>query len=167
MKLNTMEDLFVAELRDMYHAEKQLVKALPKLAKAATRPELQTAFEQHLQETINQVSRLEQVFASLELKARAETCEAMEGLIEEGKELIDAKGEDVVRDAGLIAAAQKVEHYEIASYGCLITWAKELGHEQAANLLGQNLEEEKAADQKLTTLAEARINAEAEHVSSS
>src|SRR5262249_24288178 len=119
MKLNTMAELFLCELRDIYHAQKQLVKALPKIAKGATRPELRSAFEQHLNETINQVSRLEQAFDELGHKAKGETCEAMKGLIEEGKDMIDAKGDDSVRDAGLIAAAQKVEHYEIADYGCL------------------------------------------------
>jgi len=163
MKLNTMEELFVGELRDIYYAEKQLVKALPKMAKAATEPQLRTAFEEHLEETKGQVSRLEQVFSSLGLKPRGEKCEAMEGMIEEGKEIIDADGEDAVRDAALIAGAQKVEHYEIAAYGCLVTWAKQLGHNEAASLLGETLAEEKAADEKLTSLAESGVNAEAAH----
>ncbi len=161
MKLNTMEDLFLGELRDLYHAEKQLVKALPKMAKAATNPDLRAGFEQHLAETENHVSRLELVFGQLDQKPKAETCEAMKGLVEEGKEIIEAKGEDEVRDAALIAAAQKVEHYEIASYGCLITWAKQLGYKRAVILLSQTLEEEKATDEKLTELAESTVNAEA------
>src|SRR5438270_4467843 len=128
MKLNMMSDLFVNELRDLYDAEKQLVKALPKMAKAATRQELRQGFEQHLRETTNHVDRIEQAFGELNLKPKGKSCEAMKGLIEEGKTIIDAGGDDTVRDAGLICAAQKVEHYEIAGYGTLIAWAKELGY---------------------------------------
>jgi len=162
MKLNSLAELFILELRDMYDAEKQLTKALPKMAKAASSRELKEAFEKHLLETENQLHRLEQVFDYFEVKAKAKTCEAMKGMIEEGKEWIDVGGEDAVRDAALIAAAQKVEHYEIASYGCLTTWAKQLGHQSAAELLGENLAEEKATDKTLTSLAEAEINVEAQ-----
>jgi len=162
MKLNMMSDLFVNELRDLYDAERRLVKALPKMAKAATRPELRQGFEQHLQETTNHVSRLEQAFEALNMKPKARKCDAMKGLVEEGADIIDAGGDDDdVRDAGLICAAQKVEHYEIASYGTLIAWARELGHTQIADLLSQTLQEEKATDRRLTELAEARINRQA------
>jgi ferritin-like metal-binding protein YciE len=161
MKLNTLEDLFLLELRDMYDAENQLVKALPKMAKAASSAQLRSGFEQHLEETKRQVERLEQVFQQLNQKAKGQTCAAMEGLVEEGQEIIDASGQASAKDAGLIAAAQKVEHYEIASYGCLITWAKQLGHNGAADLLQQTLREEKATDEKLTRLAESMVNQEA------
>jgi ferritin-like metal-binding protein YciE len=160
MKIKNLHDLFVQELRDTYHAEKQLVKALPKMAKAATSDDLRTAFEDHLEETKNHVTRIEDVFGEIDQKATAKTCEAMKGLVTEGSEMIE-ETEEEARDAGLIAAAQKVEHYEIASYGCLVTWAKELGHENAANLLQETLDEEKAADEKLNSLALQSSNAEA------
>ncbi len=162
MKIKNLHDLFVAELRDMYNAEKQLVKALPKMAKAASRTELRDAIEQHLEETRQQVTRLETVFGQIEQKVAGATCEAMKGLVAEGSEIIDDTEDSPVRDAGLIAAAQKVEHYEIASYGCLITWAKALGFSTAAELLNQTLDEEKAADATLNSLALDNSNPEAQ-----
>src|ERR1700722_987365 len=150
MKQRTLNDLFVDQLRDTYDAERQLVKALPKMAKAAECEKLREGFEQHLTETERQVARLEQVFDMIGQKARGKTCEAMKGLVEEGKEIIDMKGEGSVRDAGLNAAAQKVEHYEIASYGCLCTWAEQLGYPEAQRLLHDTLEEEKRTDEELT-----------------
>jgi ferritin-like metal-binding protein YciE len=161
MSIKTMQDLFVNELRDIYHAEKQLVKALPKMAKAANANELRQAIESHLEETRGQVERLEQVFDMLELGRRAKPCEAMEGLIGEGEEVIEEVDDPEVRDAGLIVAAQKVEHYEIAGYGSLVTMAKQLGYKDAGNLLAQTLEEEKAADSKLNKLAMGGINQQA------
>ncbi len=162
MKLKTLEDLFVEQMRDIYDAEKQLVKALPKMAKAATSADLKTAFKNHLEETKGHVKRLEQVFELVGQKARGKSCAAMEGLIEEGKEMIEADAEHAVKDAGLIAAAQRVEHYEMAGYGCLHTWAKQLGHAEAADLLEKTLNEEKSADQKLTAIAESAVNVAAE-----
>jgi ferritin-like metal-binding protein YciE len=161
MSVKTMQDLFVNELRDIYHAEKQLVKALPKMAKAANSNELKQAIESHLEETRGQVERLEQVFESLDVAKRAKPCEAMEGLVSEGKEIIEEVDDPEVRDAGLIVAAQKVEHYEIASYGSLIAMAKQLGYGDAGTLLAQTLAEEKAADQKLSKLALSGINKKA------
>lgn len=162
MKLKSLEDLFVEELRDVYHAENQLVKALPKMAKAATTPDLKTGFEQHLKETKGQVGRLEKAFKKLGLAVRGKKCMAMEGLIEEGKELIEEDAEDSVKDAGLIAAAQKVEHYEIATYGTLVTWGEQLSHSDVAALLQETLDEEKATNEKLTELAEGMVNAAAD-----
>ena len=161
MSLRTMEDLLVHELKDLYNAENQIVKALPKMAKAANSSELQKAFEDHLEETKNQVQRLEEIFQQLELPLRGKKCKAMEGLLEEGKDVVDEDAEPHVKDAALIAAAQKVEHYEIASYGTAQAFAKLLGHETIAELLHQTLEEEKNADVKLTQLAETAINMEA------
>ena len=161
MPTDTLRELFVEELRDVLSAEKQLLKALPKMAKAAMSPELKRGFEKHLGQTKMQVTRLEQVFESLGETARAKTCKAMQGLIEEGSEIIEKDFDADVKDAALICAAQKVEHYEIASYGTLVTWAKQLGERKAAKLLGQTLDEEKLTDQKLTTLAESAINADA------
>lgn len=161
MKMHTLEDLFVEQLRDMYDAEKRILKALPKMAKAASNEELRAGFEEHLSQTEGQVARLEEVFEHLGLKARAKKCVAIEGLIEEAKELMDLDAEPDVLDAGLIAAAQKVEHYEIASYGTLRTWAEHLGHQEIAELLQETLDEEKETDQKLTQLAESMVNVEA------
>jgi ferritin-like metal-binding protein YciE len=158
----SLKDLFIDELRDIYHAEGQLVKALPKMAKTVNNADLRAAIEQHLEETKGQVERLDRVFEGIGEKARGKKCEGMAGLIEEGKEWMDEEADADVLDAGIIAAAQKVEHYEIASYGCLCTWARQLDLEEAADLLHQNLEEEKAADTKLTELAEGQINAQAE-----
>jgi ferritin-like metal-binding protein YciE len=156
-----MEDLLVHELRDLLYAEKQLVKALPKMAAAAHSPRLAEAFKTHREETLGHVQRLEQIFESLELAPRGEKCEAMEGLIAEGAEILEAKGDDQVRDAALIAAAQRVEHYEIAGYGCARTFAAILGKSEAAELLQQTLDEEKATDELLTELAMADLNLQA------
>jgi ferritin-like metal-binding protein YciE len=166
MKLDSLEDLMVEQMRDLYDAEKKLVKALPKMAKAACSDDLRNAFENHLEETQGHVQRLERVFTLMGLKAKAKTCAAMEGLIEEGKEMIGEQGDGMVKDAGLIACAQRVEHYEMAGYGCLHTWAQQLGHHEAAGLLAQTLSEEKAADTKLTHIAESAVNEEAAHASS-
>ena len=160
-KSKTLTDLFHDQLQDAYSAETQLTKALPKMAKAATSPALKAGFEQHLSETKNQLARLEQVCSALGCKTGSNTCEAMEGLVKEGEEVMSLGLDQDAQDAGLIAAAQKVEHYEIALYGTLCTFAKQLGHQDAARLLHQTLEEEKATDQKLTQLAEAGINQQA------
>jgi ferritin-like metal-binding protein YciE len=158
MKMKTLRDLFLDQMRDAYSAEKQLVKALPKMAEAAAAPELKAGFEKHLGQTETHVRRLETVFEAFGARARSKTCEAMQGLIEEGKDLIDEGPEADVLDAGLICAAQKVEHYEIAAYGTLCTWARQLGHDREADLLHQTLDEEKETDETLTRLATAGIN---------
>ncbi|HVU89307.1 MAG TPA: ferritin-like domain-containing protein [Pirellulales bacterium] len=161
MKMATLKELFVDELKDLYSAEKQLIKALPKMAKAAHSEDLQQGFLDHLEQTKGHAERLEQVFELLGQKAKAKTCKAMVGLIEEGEELLQEDAEPEVLDAGLIAAAQRVEHYEIAGYGCVRTYAELLGEDQARNLLQQTLDEEAATDRKLSELAE-QINVEAE-----
>ncbi len=161
MKLDTLQDLFIHELKDLYSAETQLVKALPKMAKAASHPDLIAGFEEHLEQTKGHVQRLEQIAESCECKLAGHKCKAMEGLIEEGSELISEDAEDTVRDAGLIGAAQRVEHYEMAAYGTARALARQLGYDDAAELLGETLEEERATDEKLTELAESAINAEA------
>lgn len=156
-----LEEAFVDELKDLLHAERQITKALPKMAKKAENPQLRKAFEEHLKQTEEQISRLEQVFELLGKPARTKKCEGMEGIIGEGKEVMQEAEEDVV-DAVLIAAAQKVEHYEIASYGTVCTWAEELGCEkQVIDLLRRTLSEEKETDEKLTKLAKTRANQEA------
>ena len=160
-KLNSLDDLLLHEMQDMYHAEKQLVKALPDVAEQATSPELKSALEEHLQQTKEQVNRLDQIFADLGKSPKGKKCEAMEGLLKEGAELLDAQAEPSVLDAALIAAAQRVEHYEIAGYGCVRTYAKLLGHGEATTLLQQTLDEEKSTDEKLTKLAVGSINTEA------
>ncbi len=157
----TLHDAFIDELRDSYDAEKQLTKALPKLAKAATSPELAEAFAMHLEETRAQIERLEQVFASLGEKVRGKHCDGMEGIVEEGKSIMEEDFDDQTMDACLIAAGQRAEHYEMAAYGTLVAWARAMGHEEAADLLQENLDEEKAADEKLTSIAEAGINSAA------
>jgi ferritin-like metal-binding protein YciE len=162
MSMESLKDLFEHELRDIYYAEKALVKALPKMAKGATAEKLKEGIEHHLEQTKGQVERLEQVFELLGVPARGKKCEAMEGLIEEGASLLEEDADSDVLDAGIIAAAQKVEHYEIASYGTLCTWARQLGLEDAADLLGETLEEEKQTDLKLTELAESEVNIAAE-----
>lgn len=161
MSLDSLQALFVEELKDAYHAEKQLVDALPRLAKAAAAPELQEAFTSHLRETEGHVRRLEQILKDLGLPARGKRCKGMEGLLEEGKEIMEEDGEAPVIDAALIAAAQRVEHYEMAAYGCLHTYAQLLGHEKAAKLLGETLAEEEAADKKLNQIAIGSVNADA------
>jgi ferritin-like metal-binding protein YciE len=160
-KVTTIEELFLDEIRDLYDAEKQLTKALPEMASAAESEELRDAFEGHLEQTENHVLRLERIFQSLNEKATGKKCVAMTGLIKEGNELIGETEETAVRDAGLIAAAQKVEHYEIAGYGAARTHAELLGNDQAVRLLDETLAEEKEADAKLNQLAESLINEEA------
>jgi ferritin-like metal-binding protein YciE len=162
MKLESLQDLLVSELKDIYSAENQILKALPKMAKAAASDDLKAAFKTHLEETKGQVERLEQIFELLEASPRGKKCKAMAGLIEEGSELLGEDADPYVLDAALIAAAQKVEHYEIASYGCVRTWAQELGFDEVVELLEATLDEEKATDEKLTELAESHVNAEAE-----
>jgi ferritin-like metal-binding protein YciE len=156
--VESLEQLLQEELKDMYDAEKQLTKALPKLAKKATNAELKSAFEEHLQQTEGHVERLEQVFEQLELPARGKKCEGMKHLISEGEEMMRDAEDDDTRDALMIAAAQKVEHYEIAAYGTMRTWANLLGKSEVASLLEETLEEEKETDQRLTSLAENQVN---------
>jgi ferritin-like metal-binding protein YciE len=161
MQLKSLDDLFVTELKDLYSAEKQLLKALPKMAKAATSKALQNGFTKHLKQTEGHVSRLEKVFEELGVSPRGKKCVAMEGLIEEGQDIIDEDAEPDVKDAALISAAQHVEHYEIAGYGCARTYANLLNHKRAATLLQQTLDEEGETDKTLTKLAE-HINVAAE-----
>ncbi|MGV3660242.1 MAG: ferritin-like domain-containing protein [Prosthecobacter sp.] len=161
MKLNSLTDLFQHEIKDLYSAEKQLVKALPKMAKAATNPDLAAGFEEHLAETQEHVNRLEQISKDLGFSLGRHKCKAMEGLIEEGADLIEEDAQENVRDAGLIGAAQRVEHYEIAGYGTARTLAMQLDLKAAADLLGLTLEEEKATDIKLSKLAANTVNVEA------
>ncbi|WP_299699637.1 ferritin-like domain-containing protein [uncultured Pontibacter sp.] len=163
MKLNNLNDLFIHELKDIYNAEKQITKALPKMAKEASAPQLKKAFEMHLSETEKQIERLEQVFKSIGMKPSGEKCKAMEGIIKEAQDMMSENADSDVMDAALIASAQRVEHYEIAGYGTLCTYAKQLGHKEALQLLHTTLEEEKATDLKLTDLAESKINVKAEH----
>jgi ferritin-like metal-binding protein YciE len=160
----TLHDAFIDELKDVYDGERQLTKALAKLAKTATAPPLREAFESHLQETQGQIERLEQVFDSLEEKVRGKHCEGIAGIVDEGKAIMEEDFDDATMDACLIAAGQRAEHYEIAAYGTLIAWARAMGHGEAADLLQQNLDEEKAADEKLTSLAEGGINQSAADV---
>jgi len=160
-KLNSFECLFTDQLQDLYDAEQRLVEALPLMAQAAHRKNLKDAFQMHLRETENHVRRLEQVFQSMGKTPKSKTCQAMKGLVAEGQEAIDAEGDPDVKDAALIAAAQRVEHYEIAAYGTAKTFALRLGKQSAARLLEQTLEEEKAADHKLTEIAETGVNQEA------
>jgi ferritin-like metal-binding protein YciE len=157
----TLHDAFLDELRDAYDAEKQLTKALLKLAKAASSTELRTAFENHLEETRGHVDRLERVFESLDEKIRGKHCEGIAGIIEEGKSIMEEDFDESTMDACLIAAGQRAEHYEMAAYGTMVAWARGMGHVEAADLLQQTLDEEKAADKKLTKLAEGGINQEA------
>ena len=161
MKITTLEEAFIHGLSDIYSAEKQLTKALPKMAKAATNPKLSEGFTTHLTETEGQVERIDQIVENTGLKLKRIKCAAMEGLIKESKEVIDEIEKGAVRDVMLIAGAQKVEHYEIASYGCLVEMAKKLGYTEAAQLLAETLAEEKATDEKLTKLAISNVNDEA------
>jgi len=154
----TLHDAFIDELRDTYDAEKQLMKALPKLAKAASKPELRQAFEDHLEETRGQVERLEQVFDLFDEKVRGKHCDGIAGIIEEGKSIMEEDFDETTMDACLIAAGQRAEHYEMAAYGTLVAWAEAMGHRDAAKLLQETLDEEKAADEKLSDLAEGGIN---------
>ncbi|CAE7242805.1 ferritin-like domain-containing protein [Botrimarina mediterranea] len=160
MSMETLADAFHDELRDVLSAERQLTKALPKMVKNATSPQLKKAFESHLAETETHVERVEQAFEETGKSARAKTCEAMKGLLKEGEELMEEEAAPEVKDALLIAAAQKVEHYEIATYGTLCTWAEALGYKKALKLLKQNIAQEEAADKKLSQIAE-KVNAEA------
>jgi ferritin-like metal-binding protein YciE len=161
MKLDSLHKLFIEQLRDVYNAENQLLKALPKMAKHAASDELRQAFEDHLEQTRDQVGRLEQVFKDLDEKPKGKTCQGMKGLVEEGSEILEQDGEESVLDAGLIAGAQKVEHYEIATYGTLRTWANLLGQDDAAELLQETLDEEGDTDKRLNELAEEIVNPEA------
>jgi ferritin-like metal-binding protein YciE len=160
-KMATLEDLYTDLLKDLYSAEKQLVKALPKLAKNAQSPDLQKAFQEHLKQTEGHVERIERIFTDLGGSPRGKKCVGMEGLVEEGNELLQEDVEPDVLDAGLVAAAQKVEHYEIASYGTARAWAQRLGYDRASRLLQDTLEEESMANEKLTKIAESHVNMEA------
>lgn len=163
MKLQSLDELFIHECKDLLSAEKQLVKALPKMAKGAANEQLRSAFEEHLEQTKTHVERLEQIFSALGKAARAEHCKGMEGLIEEGSELLEEDADATVKDAALIGAAQKVEHYEISGYGTARTLAELLGHKEAIELLQQTLDEEKETDQKLTQLAMSELRVEESH----
>ena len=158
LKLDSLRELMVEELRDLYSAETQLLDALPKMAEAASSNQLKSAFSDHLEETRQHVSRLERIFQQIGEKSSGETCEAMKGLIKEGEILVKAQGEPDVRDAGLIGAAQRVEHYEIAGYGTARSLARRLGESQIAETLQQTLNEEAEADKKLTSIAESQVN---------
>jgi ferritin-like metal-binding protein YciE len=162
MKLNTLRDLYVEQLQDLYSAETQLLAALPRMEKAATHPELKQAFQRHLQQTEVQVQRLDQIFQIVGSKPGSHTCKAMQGLIAEGEEMSKMRGDPAAVDAGLIASAQRVEHYEIAGYGCVRAYAAQLGEQQCATLLQQTLDEEGMTDKLLTQIAEQVINIEAE-----
>ncbi len=161
-KMQTLDDMYMDLLKDLYSAEKQLVKALPKMAKSANASDLQDAFQEHLKQTEGHVDRIERIFSDMGGSPRGKKCVGMEGLVEEGSEVMKEDAEPEVRDAGLIAAAQKVEHYEIASYGTARTWANRLGYHDAAQMLQQTLDEESVANEKLTRIAESHINVEAQ-----
>lgn len=161
MKIASLRDLLMEELRDCYHMEKQIVKALPKVIKHCTHDELREGLEEHLEETRGQVERIEQCFELLDATAKAKTCDGMKGILSEGEDLMGEDADEAVIDAGIIGACQKVEHYEIASYGTLCAWCEQLGLTEVRDLLQQNLDEEKAADEKLTQLAESVANPEA------
>ena len=160
MQESALKELYLKELRDIYDAEKQITKALPKMAKAASSSQLRQGFETHLDQTKNHITRLEQIFEALDESPKGESCDGMEGLIEEGSEVMDEDFDPEAIDAGLISAAQRVEHYEIAAYGALRTWANTLGQKRAVSLLQQTLDEEKETDQKLTQMAE-KVNVKA------
>ncbi|GAA0726778.1 ferritin-like domain-containing protein [Sphingomonas japonica] len=162
--IETLDDLFVHTLQDIYYAENQITKALPKMIEKATAPELKGGFETHLRETEGQIARLERAFQMLDLSPKAVTCPAIDGIIKEANELAGDIADKSVLDAGLIASAQAVEHYEITRYGTLVAWAKQLGRGDVASLLAETLEEERATDEKLTTMAESRVNRAAEAV---
>jgi ferritin-like metal-binding protein YciE len=162
MKLNTLKALYVDELKDLYSAESQILKALPKMIRAAGHPELKKAFSGHMKQTENHVKRLEQIFGSLDESPKGKKCHGMEGVLEEGAELIKEKPEPQVLDAGLISAAQHVEHYEMAGYGAVRTWAEKLGRDQDARLLQETLDEEHEANELLTTLAIQSVNIDAD-----
>lgn len=159
---DSMQSLFVDQLQDLYDAEQRLTKALPKMIDAASDPELKSAFQEHHRENQNQVSRLERIFDLIGEKAKPKACEAMKGLVDECEQMINAKGDEHVRDAALIAAAQRLDHYEMAGYGVTRTFAQQLGHNEAAQMLEESLNEEKAADSRLSRLAENQINVQAQ-----
>ena len=161
MKLNSLHDLYVSELKDLYDAENRIIKALPKMVEAANSPDLRAAFEKHLQQTRRHAERLEQILRSLDQSPKGKKCKGMEGIIDEGEDLMEEDAPESVADAALIAAAQRVEHYEIAAYGTVRTYARRLGFEDQAELLNQTLQEEGETDKKLTSLAETSINEEA------
>ena len=161
MELETLKDLYIHELKDLYSAEKQIIKALPKMVKAANNKDLAAGFKQHLEETKVQAERLEKILSDLGESTRGPKCKGMEGLLEEGDEMVKEEADEEVRDAGLISAAQRVEHYEIAGYGCARTYAQLLGEKEAAAVLQQTLNEEGATDKKLTKLAKDCINLKA------
>ena len=160
-EFNSFKDLFVEQIKDLYDAENRLTDAIPKMADAATSPQLKQALQSHLRETQGHVSRLEQVFREINVEPERQTCDAMKGLVSEGETMVKAKGNPDVKDAALIAGAQRVEHYEISGYGTARAFARRLGFTQAANLLQQTLQEEKAADEKLNSIAEASVNVQA------
>lgn len=162
MEMDSLKELYVEELKDLWSAETQITKALPKMMKAATNPKLKKAFTAHLKQTERHIKRLERIFKELDESPRGKKCVGMEGLIKEGQELIKEKPEADVLDAGLIAAAQHVEHYEIAGYGCVRTWARLMGEDRQAELLQETLDEEEQTDRLLTDLAESEINVDAE-----
>jgi ferritin-like metal-binding protein YciE len=164
MSVETIEDLFVDELKDLYSAEKQITKALPKMAKASTSPELRTAFESHLEETNGQIQRLEQIFEILSKSPKGKICNGMKGVLEEGTEVLKETDKGILRDAALISAAQRVEHYEMAGYGSVREYAKLLGQQEIASLLDATLAEEKAADKKLSVISK-QVNVEAKKAS--
>ena len=162
MEMESLRDLYIDQLKDLYSAENQLIKALPKMAKAASDDQLRTAFENHLEETRGHAERLQQIFEKLGARPTGKKCKAMEGLVAEGKEMMDEDAEPEVMDAGLIAAAQRIEHYEIAGYGTVRTYAELLGDKEAARLLQQTLDEEGKTDKMLTQIAEDTINVQAQ-----
>ena len=162
MRINSLHELYIHELKDLYSAEKQITKALPKMAETATAPELRSAFEEHLQVTRQQVERLERIFQRLDESPKGSKCKGMQGIIDEGEEMMDIdSSQAMICDAVLISAAQRVEHYETAAYGTVRTYAQQLGYEEEARLLQETLNEEGEADKKLTGLAESRVNVEA------
>jgi ferritin-like metal-binding protein YciE len=161
MKLNSLRDLYITELKDLYDAENRIIKALPKMAEACGSQDLRNAFEQHLEQTRRQVERLEEIFQKLDESPKGEKCKGIIGIIDEGEDMMDEDAPPAVRDAALIAAAQRVEHYEIASYGTCRTYARRLGYADHARLLNETLQEEGEADKKLTSLAESYINEDA------
>jgi len=165
MTIKSIQDLFIHELSDIYSAEKQLAKALPRLSRAAENPKLSQAFDQHLEETRGQIERIDKIVDQLDIRLKRTKCAGMEGLVDEAREIIESVPQGPLRDAALIGGAQKAEHYEIASYGTLCALAKQLGHQDAAKLLDQTLQEEKATDQKLTELAEQGANQQAAQAS--
>jgi len=162
MELQTLKDLYIKELKDLYSAENQIIKALPKMVKAASNEDLASGFEEHLEQTKEHAARLEKILKNLDETTKGPKCHGMEGVLKEGAEMIEEEADEEVKDAGLISAAQRVEHYEMAGYGCVVAYAKLIGDKEGAKLLQQTLEEEEATDEKLTDLAESVINVEAE-----